>query len=644
MSKIDYTTITPGNPTANTQNPNAKRWWAASKSERAQAVCSVVKAISDNDSKRQAQYQTSAKLYGNVNLMGLNGLSASKTQATQNAVKDRLTYNVCQSVADTITAKMAKNKPKPMFLTSGGDYKLQRKAKKLEKFVDGIFYENQAHKLGAVIFRDGAVSGDGFVHVFAKDGRVRYERVLASEIYVDWVDGFYGEPRQLHRVKNIDRAVLADAFPKHTKLIMSANSATADMVGVARNIADMVTVVESWHLPSGIDATDGLHTISIAEGELFDEPWEKDYFPFAKFTWCKRLYGYFGQGLVEQIQNIQLEINKILWVIQRSFHLAGSFKIFIEHGSKIVKEHLNNDIGAIVSYSGTAPQYVVPQIVASEMYQHLLTLKNSAYEQAGISQLSSTSQKPAGLNSGKALREYNDIESDRFVTTGQAYEQFFLDLGRLSVQTAKEIFEDDKKLTVQVPGAKFIESIDWKDVDLDDDEYVMKMYPVSSFAQEPAARFQEVQERVQAGWLTQRAAKKLMDMPDIEMADSLANAAEDYLCEILEKMTDDSVPIEEAFTPPEPQDDLGLARELALQYYAKGKTNNLDEERLEMLRQFMDQIDVLEQAAASALAPVAGMGAPAPGGPGGGSGPQAAPMAPPVSDLLPNAPGNGAAA
>lgn len=520
---------------------------------------------------------------------------------------------------------MAKNKPKPMFLTSGGDYRIQRKAKKLDKFVEGVFYENGAYNLGPIIFRDGCVSGDGFVHVFAKDGRVKFERVIASEIYVDWVDGFYGKPRQLHRVKNVDRQVLIDAFPNKADLIRSANSASADMTGVARNIADVVTVVESWHLKSGLEANDGLHMIALAEGELFSEKWEKTYFPFAQFSWCKRLFGFFSQGLIEQTQNIQLEINKILWVIQRSFHLAGSFKILVENGSKIVKEHLNNDIGAIVSYSGTPPQYIVPQIVASEMYGHLQTLKNSAYEQAGVSQLSAVAQKPAGLDSGKALREYNDIESDRFMTIGQAYEEFFLDLARLSVDCAKDIFEHDKKLEIKVPGAKFIQTIDWKDVNLENDEYVMKMYPVSSFSKTPSARLQEVQEYAQAGYISPRTARKLMDFPDLEMIDELATAEEEYLNEILEKIIEDG-----EFTPPEPYDDLRLARELALQYYAQGKCNNLEEEKLDLLRQFMDQLDVLELKTAQALTPPQQ---------NVGAQPQANPEPTPTSPLIQNVPG-----
>lgn len=555
--------------------------------------------------------------------MGINGVSYGKNQSVGSAVKDRLTYNVCQSVVDTITSKISKNKPKPMFLTSGGDYKMQRKAKKLEKFIDGVFYENKAHALGPIIFRDGCVSGDGIVHVFAKDGRVKYERVIASELYVDWVDGFYNEPRQIHRVKNIDRNVLLDAFPNHKTLIGNANSASAELIGVVQNVSDQVTVIESWHLPSGIDAGDGLHTINITEGNLFEEKWDKPYFPFAKFSWCKRMYGYWSQGLVEQSQNIQLEINKILWVIQRSFHLAGSFKVFIENGSKVVKEHINNDIGVVVSYTGVKPEYVVPQIVPIEMYTQLQNLKDAAYEQAGISQLSASSQKPAGLDSGKALREYNNIESDRFMTVGQAYEAFFLDLARLSVDCAKEIYESDKTFKVKVPGTKFIKTIDWKEVDLEDDEYVLKMFPVSSLPSEPAGRLATIQEYIQAGFINPRTGRKLLDFPDLEQVEDLANSAEDYLNEILEKIIDDGL-----FTPPEPYDDLGLARELALQYYAQGKCNGLEEEKLDMLRDFMDQLDVLEAQAAKSLTPQS----PA-------MEPQAAPEPTPQSPLIPNVPG-----
>lgn len=629
---VDYTNFGDGKAldTATIQ----KRWWKSNKTDRAQAIYLVVKSLSEWDSKRQTQYQISTRLYGNAAIMGISGFSFSKLAQVNSSMKERISYNIVQSCTDTVTAKIAKNKPRPMFLTSGGDAGLQKKAKNLTKFCDGVFYENEAYTKGTRAFLDGCILGDGLIQVYEREGRVKWERAYASEMYVDWMEAFYGNPRQLHRVKNVDREVLIDMFPEKAHLIRSANSAQGELSATHPNIADQITVIESWHLRSGKDATDGMHCISIAEGMILEEEYDWDEFPFAKFTWCDRMFGFWGQGGVEQIQNIQLEVNKLLWIIQRSYHLAGSFKVFLEMGSKIVKEHLSNDIGAIVNYQGTPPQYVVPPIVAGEIYGHLENLVQKAFEQYGISQLSAGSKKPEGLDSGKALREYNNIETERFMVIGQRYEKFFLDLARLSIKTAKCIYEREGSYSVKVPAKRFVDEIDWKDIDMEEDQYVMQCFPVSSLPEEPAGRLQTIQEYIQAGMLTPRVGKMLLDFPDLDAVENRSNAKEEYLIQILERMIDEE-DLSLAYTAPEPEDELGSAMELALEFYAQAKMNNVPEERLELLRQFMSQVRILQQGALQGAQQAA-----APAGPGQDLGaPQAAPMAPPQSDLIPNAPG-----
>lgn len=622
MKKIDYSTMSTGKNDVTPPGSVDRRWWLSSKEEMPQTLMQIVHTIAQADSKRNTQYQVSARLYGNTNIMGVNGLSFSKMHSVQNAAKDRLSYNIVQSGIDTVTAKMAKNKPRPLYLTSGGDYKLQRKAKKLSQFTDGIFYENKAHFMGIDAFRDAAVLGDGIIHVFDWHGRVKWERVVPSELYVDVVEAFDGNPRQLHRVKNVDRQVLIDMFPSKKSKILTANSASAELTATYQNVSDQVTVCESWHLPSGPDANDGIHVITLDNELLFTGDWTKSYFPFAKFTWGKRLYGYWGQGAAEQIQNIQLEINKLLWVKQRSLHLAGSFKILLENGSKIVKEHLNNDIGAIVTYSGTKPEYVIPPVIPMEIDTQINWLKEAGFEQLGISMLSAASQKPAGLNSGKALREYNDIESDRFMVIGQQWEQFFLDLSRLSIDVAQEIFEREGSYEVKTPGKSFLKTIDWKEIDLDQDEYIMKCFPTSSLPQEPAGRLQTVQEYVQAGFINPRTARKLLDFPDLEQVEDLQNAAEEWINECLEKIVDDG-----EYTPPDQFDDLQQAEELCLEYIAQGKKNKLDTDRIMLLIKYLNQVRAYKEKAMQAMAPQPGMA------------PQANPMATPQSDMIPNTPG-----
>jgi hypothetical protein len=621
---IDYKSFTSNGELS--LSPLNKKWWEEEEmGDLAASIFGVVKYLQSNQTLRTTNLITTTRLYGNLSLMGLNGLTYSKLASVTNASASRITYNVCQSTVDAITSKIAKNKPKPLFLTSGGDYKLQRKAEKLTKFVDGIFYENDAHRLGTEIFRDASIWGTGCLYVFERDGRIKFERVIISEIQVDEVEAFYGHPRSLYRVKTVDRGVLHNMFDDilegNKDAINESNSAKPDDLGGKPTVSDEVAICEAWHLPSGPDAEDGRHVICVDKHVLFEEKYEKHYFPFVFFHWSKKLFGFWGQGLVEQIQNIQLEINKLLWVVQRSMHLAGSFKILLENGSKIVKEHLNNDVGAILNYTGTKPEYVTPPIVPPEIYTHLATLKNAAYEQAGISQLSAASQKPEGLDSGAALREYNDIESDRFMTVGQAYERFYVELAQVVVSIAKTVYGGGS-YKVKVPGKGFIETIDWKDVHMHEDAYVLKCYPVSALPNEPAGRLQTIQELMQAGLIDPESGRRLLDYPDLEEEEGLNNAPQDYLHEILDKMVDDG-----EYTPPEPFDDLQRAHKLALNYYAKYKTQGLEEEKLDLFRRFMDQIQLLQQAAI----PPAPSQAP--------TQPQAAPQPQPQSALVPNQPG-----
>lgn len=602
----------------------SQQWWDLKDTDMPSAIEAIMKSLYDAQSRRQQQLVVSTRLYGNLNLMGVAGLPYARVSTNTNTTSARVTYNVCSSTVDTVSAKIAKNKPKPYFLTQGGDYKLKKKAEKLGKFIDGCFYTNRMYELGPIVFRDASVWGDGCIHVYSENGQIKSERQMISELYVDEVEGVYGYPRQLYRVKNVDRLVLAAKFPKHKEAIMTASRAQPDVGGI-QNLSDQLTVTEAWHLRSGDKAKDGKHAITIAGATLFSEEYQKDHFPFAFLKWNKRLYGFYGQGLVEQIQNIQLEINKLLWVIQRSMHLAGSFKILLENGSKIVSEKLSNDIGALIRYTGTEPKYITPPIVPAEIYNHLMTLKNAAYEQAGVSQLSAASKKPDGLNSGRALREFNDIESDRFMLIGQAYEQLFLDVARLMIEEAKECYEEDRDFYVITPGKKFIETIRWKDVNMDDDQYVLKAFPVSKLPTDPAGLLDTVKEYMEAGLMSPQTGRRLLDNPDLEAEESLANAQEEYLHKVLDNIEENG---EDDYEPPEPTDNLDLAEKLAIEYISRGKCEGVEPEKLDMYRTFLSQVQLLKLKAATP---------PEAGSPGG---PPALPTAPanpgptPTSPLL----------
>ena len=608
------------------------RWWEKSGAAQAGAISSTLANMNRAQTSRIGQIVTNARLYGAVPSIGPSGISFARYGAMFGAQRDRLTYNAVQSAIDTVIAKLCKSRPKPFFLTSGGDSKTQRKAKKLNQFVEGVFYALDVYEKGELCARDAAVYGDGLLHIHERNGRVVADRAMLSEFWVDEREAQYGEPRQMHRVTEADRGVLERAFKGKATEIEKAIGPESDSAR-GPSVADVVMVRESWRLPSGPEAKDGKHVISLAGAVLFSEKWEHDFFPFARMSWCRRDWGFWAQGAAEQIAPTQIEINKLNMTIQRAHQLSGSFVIFLENGSKVVKAHLDNEIGRIVNYTGTKPEYETPPICPPELYQQLENLIKRAYELVGVSQLSAVSQKPEGLNSGKALREMNDIESDRFNTISKAYERFYLQAARIAIAVSRGIAKGEGRYEVSVPGKKFLKTIDWKSIDLEEDDYTMQCFPISSLPSDPAGRLQTVQEYIQAGMIPLDVGQKLLEFPDLQQFETLNNAMEDRLQEILDGIVDDG-----EYEEPQPYYNLKRAKELVLQYIVLGESQHLDEERLEMLHRFNDQLDAYAQAAQQAQQQQMAQAQMMAQLQSGGGPPQAAPNPPPQSDLIPNSP------
>lgn len=603
---------------------NGIRWWMADDEILPSAVLSQVGAIIQADRGRIDSYNTYAKLYGTYTPTFWNGYQLANSGRPTAPMRDRLTYNIVQSCIDTLTSRVIQNKPKPMFLTQAGDSKVQRRAKKLDAFCYGLFYENGVYKMSPNAFRDAAVFGEGIVHAYTENGQVKYERVLPYEILVDYLESHYGpeSTKSLFRIKNIDRTELAEAFPEKASDIARMSNTSVFISANNRSVADTVTVVEAWRLPVG--SKPGRHVIVTENSILSQEDYDEDFFPFAIMRYNPRLYGFYSQGMAEQLVPAQVEINRTLISIQRSLYLGGTHKIFVKNGSKVIKSHFDNMIGTILEYSGdTAPQYVTPQLVQAEIYQHLDSMINKAYQLTGVSQMSAANVKQPGVDSGRAMRTMDNIENQRFSTVSQSYEQFFVDLAKITISVARKAYEEAGELSVKIPGKRFIETIDWKEVSLEDDEFTLQIYPVSKLPNDPEGRLSTIQEMMAGGLLAPDVGRRLLDFPDLDAEENLANASIDYLHKILDDMVEDG-----KFTAPEPFDNLQKARQLALEEYAKGKLNNLKEDRLELLRKFLKQIDILLGTANPA--PMAGPQGPVP---------QGVPGAPPTSDLIPNVQG-----
>jgi len=584
--------ITEYHKSSNTQSYKAK-WWSESPDNVHSSVIPIVNQIQQSQAYRAVLNQRYARLYGNLEILASQGASLwSRTSTISNSLvnANRITLNIVKACVDTAAAKIAKNKPRPLYLTSGGDWSLQRKAKLLTKYNDGVFECSDIYREMPKSFIDSCVFGTGFVKIFVDNGDIKAERIHPDEITVDDYEGIYGKPRQIHQTRYINRDVLVDLFPKKEHEIMQCEGRKTDGSG-SPIYADQIQVVESWHLRSSKEAKDGRHTMTITNADLIDEEYKKDYFPFIVLRWNHRLSGFFGQGLAEELIGIQLEINKILRSIQQALNLVAVPRIFLENGSKINKQAINNAIGEMVSFSGTPPIFHTPQMFTPEVYDHLERLWNRGFEVTGISQLSATAKKPSGLDAAVALREYQDIESERFMLVGQRYEAAFLDASRIMIDMTKDLYQEDKKIAVKVKSKKFIETIPWKEVDLEEDEYSLQLFPTSLLPQTPQGRLAKVQEMLQGGLIDPVTAKSLLDFPDLESVMSLENAAKDNVAKLIELAMEKG-----KYLGVDKYMNLELVITTMQEAYLKYLTENAPEEKLDLLRRYMeDALGLLQQ-------------------------------------------------
>jgi hypothetical protein len=609
-----------------------KDWWnAGSKRELCDSMLSNVSFLKQQNAYRYRQAAIYARLYGNMPLMGVAGSQLNRITTNSQALPiDRPTMSVITSCIDTLVSRLCQDRPRPIFLTDNGDYKQRTLAKQLTQFISGELYQTKAYELSEFMLRDACVLGTGVLKVLEIDKRVALERRLFTELLMDQNDALYGDPRQMFELKLIDRSVLMDQFPQYASIIDRAQQAYPDGGNdSSQTISDQIIVAEGWHLPSGKEAKDGLHTIVCDSGIIFEEDYKKSKFPFVFQHYSPRLLGPWGQGLAEQLMGTQVEINKLLVTISQAINLVGVPRVFVEDGSKVVKAHLNNSIGAIVTYRGTKPMYEVAPCVPAELYQQLQRLVEYAYQQSGISSLSAASQKPVGLDSGAALREYDDLQTDRFAALAKRRENTFIELAYQIIDQAKDIAERDGKYQTVFPDKNGVKEIDLPKASLLDDPFVIQCYDVSSLPHDPAGRLQKVTEMMQAGLISPQEGRRLLSFPDIDQEDKLANAAEERILMVLDDMVESS-----KYCPPDPWMPLDLAEQKVTAYINLYGAAKLEESKMQLLRNFFSQIQALKMAAQPPQ-PVSSPMA---------TQPQASPEPAPTSELIPNVPGQPAMA
>ena len=507
--------------------------------------------------------------------------------------------NIFRSVVDTFVANYAANQPRVEFISKSGDWQLIRKAIGLTKAVEGIFQTASAYAVGRQTMRDGGLFGTACVKIYPDNGNkcVAIERVVVpSEIRIDFLDGKFGKPRNLIQHKIIPREAAyayAEANELDTTIIDGAGLMTSDNYAdsFARTRQDPISIVEAWHLPSFKDSGDGRHAIALSSG-LLGEPdgWEQSFFPFVFFKYKPSVIGFWGEGIGDDITGLRNGYNFMNEKLQRLLNMSTT-RCWLPIGSNVTSEYINNNPDyAIARFSGPQPPVFAPDPSPTPaLFQERERFKQSMYEMSGISQMNAAALHPAGLDSGRAQRVYQDIISKRFADVSLSIDEFWVEMAARVCWAGSQL--DGVMVKYTDKQSRVIDEIKWSEVAMEPNEYAIERRAASQLSDEPAGRRQDIADLMaQFPQLSVMFAKLFKD-PDVDFALSMLTAPLDMVTNDIERIENG-----EQVTP-EPDTSPQIGIPLVLARLSKIKTMKAPVDIVDNLMTYLSELVALQTAA-----------------------------------------------
>lgn len=448
-----------------------------------------------NDLKNKAgvkfnKYLRNARLYTwtpglslrNINQSQVVGYYDLNTYGEDNT--SSIQENVIASCVDTIVSKIAGTKVRPFFNTVRGSFRDIQVAKQTQHFFDIFFDKININKIVTSAFKDACIFDTGIVYI---DEHYEIQRALPWLVYTD--------PAEM-------------TYNKLTKVVYEVKNDPCR--------PDSGSTYYYWDTKNKVYAVYDGNKVVVKE-------YKNSKIPFVFLHYNQPLLSNTSTSIADLLYGIQMEIDQLLQKIEDASKLNPALTFFVPKGSTLKANQLDNRIGNVIEYAATnlvqnpitvsTPAFIDPQYL-----QLLAQLKQDAYEAVGISQLSATSQKPQGLDSGKALSTMENIESDRFETQLNSVIRAYTDIAQLYIQ----LTPDDWQI---LPTALMREEIKWSEVKESVDKMNIQFSGASALSKDPETKLKQLQMLASAGLLPQSRIATLMEIPDLEQGYSLSNNA-----------------------------------------------------------------------------------------------------------------------
>lgn len=423
--------------------------------------------------------------------------------------------NIIASCIETLCSKIASQKVRPFFNTVNGTFKEMQIARQSQVFFDQLYEENNVNKVVTNAFKTACIFDKGIVKI-SDDGITNR---LPWNVYVDPREASYGQITQV-----------AEKLPKTPGRLLELK------YGIKANRNLDYTVYEYY------DVMEHIKAVYVLElNKVVKEKYEPNIIPYLMIHYSDPIKGNTSQSVVDQLYGIQMQIDELLSVMKDSIAMNPGMTLLVPRSSNIKTNMLSNRTGQIIQYdpipnqTGSPITYATNDIISAQFVQLLDKLKNDAYEIVGISQLSATSQKPEGLNSGVALSTMEDIESDRFETQLNSVIRLYVDIAKACL----DIFPPDKNI---LPDDITRANIKWADIVAARNNMKIQFSAAQSLSKDPSEKLKQLTALAQAGVIPQSHIATLMELPDLNSGYNLANNAFNAVYTFIDDVIKNGVP------------------------------------------------------------------------------------------------------
>lgn len=428
--------------------------------------------------------------------------------AQDNDLHQPANVNVIKSAIDTLVSKISNQKCRPYFSSINGTYKTRQVVRQAQQFFDYVFDEENVNHRVSHAFRSACICGSG--HIFLNPFTYKLEVLEPWTVAVQHTEEAYGCP---------------------TDMLVKFNNYPTSLIEDYKDKYDYV----QYCIYISVKEHKAYKIINAKEVEV--KKYEPDVLPLVTINYCDPVFGRKTTSIVEELNGIQTQIDMINQKIAAASQLTPANSVYVLEGSSLDAEKLTNKSGEVYQIKlppgmNSLPVQQVTPAPFDPMWQSMLDhYIKIAFETIGLSQLSATGKKPAGVDSGVALSTLEDVESDRFETQLNAFIKMYTDIAKMYINVLPANADI-------VPVSQNTSPLKWKDLLKEQGLFKVQYSAATFLSKQPSEKIKQISQLSQAGLIGVEKISQLLDNPDLEDAYSFAQAVHNACNKVIEATMD----------------------------------------------------------------------------------------------------------